>query len=109
MIDSSALLDGICGLRGLWLLSDMIVSPFSSCVLPAIAPVWILLGALPLVGDLLLEFCLFGGSDGVNNGPVELVFGLPLWLPLIIAADSAGVTPKVTCSLIDFSFVDGTK
>ena len=107
MIDSSARLVGTCGLRGLWLHSTMIVSSFSSCVLSALVPVWTLLGALPLVGDLLLELCLFGSSDGVS--PVEVVLSLPLWLPFIIAADSAGVALKATRSLGDFSFVGGTK
>lgn len=110
MIDSNARREGTCGLRGLWLFSTMTVSSFSSCVLSALAPVWILLGALPLVGDLLLEFCLFGSSGGVrDDSPVELVLSLPLWLPLIIAADSASVALKVTRSLNGFSFVGGTK
>jgi hypothetical protein len=110
VIDSSARLEGICGLRGLWLLSTIIVSSFSSCVLSTLTPVWTLLGALPLAGDLLLELCLLGSSDGVDDGsPVEVVFSLPLWLPFIIAADSAGVALKVTRSLRGFSFVDGTK
>ena len=64
--DSNALLDGICGLRGLWLLLTMITSSFSSCVLSMLLPKWTLLGALPLVGDLLREFCLIRGSDGVG-------------------------------------------
>ena len=38
MIDSSALLDGMCGLRGLWLLSTMITSSFSSYVLFMLLP-----------------------------------------------------------------------
>jgi hypothetical protein len=83
------------------------VSSFSSCVFPALIPIWALLGALPLVGDLLLELCLLGSSDGVS--PVGLVLGLPLWLPFIIAADSAGIALKATRSLSGFSFVGGTK
>ena len=107
MIDSSARLKGTRSLRGLWLLSTMIVSLFSSCVLSALIPVWTLLGALPLVGDLLLELCLLGSSDSVNT--VEVVLGVPLWLPFIIAPDSAGVALKATRSLSGFSFVGGTK
>lgn len=110
MIDSNALLEGRCGLRGLWLLSTMIVSSFSSCVLSALIPVWTLLGALPLAGDLLLELCLLGSSDGVNDGSaVEVVLSLPCWLLFIITADSAGVTSKAARSLGGFSFVGGTK
>jgi hypothetical protein len=40
---------------------------------------------------------------------MEVVFGLPLWLPFIIAADPAGVALKVTRSLSGFSFIGGTK
>lgn len=110
VIDSSARLEGICGLRGLWLFSTMIVSLFSSCVPLTPLPTWTLLGALPLVGDLLLELCLLGSSDGVNGGsPVEVVLSLPLWFPFIITANSAIVALNATRSLSGFSFVSGTK
>ncbi len=110
MIDSSARLEGTCGLRGLSLLSTMIVSSFSSCVLSVPFPKWTLFGALPFVGDLLLEFCLLGGSVGVRDGSLVVVaLGLPLWFPFIIAADSAGVASKVARTVGGLSFVGGTK
>jgi hypothetical protein len=63
-----------------------------------------------LVGDLLLEFCLFGGSDDVGGGSiVEEIFCLPLWLLLAVAADSAGAKPNAARSLGCCSFVGGTK
>lgn len=70
----------------------MIVSSFSSCMLSSPFPKWTLFGALLFVGDLLLEFCLLGGSVGVSDkGLAVVALGLLLWDPFIIAAASAGV------------------
>lgn len=110
MIDSSARLEGACGLRGLWLLSTMIVSSFSSYVPSIPLPVLILLWALPFVGDLLLELCLPAARGGVMAGMLEeMVPGRPLWFPCAIAADSAGVALTTMLSLGCFCFVGGTK
>lgn len=110
MIDSSALLDGMCGLRGLWLLSTMITSSFSSYVLFMLLPRWTLLGALPLVRDLLRVFYLFSKNDDMGGGsPVETMLCLPLWFILVITADSTGATQKAVRSLSCCSFVSRTK
>src|SRR5689334_21653728 len=79
----------------------MLSSPF---------PKWTLCGALPFVGDLLLEFCLPGGSVGVSDDGLAVVaLGLPLWVPFIIAAASAGVASIIVRSIGGLSFVGGTK
>jgi hypothetical protein len=110
VIDSSARLEGTCSLLDLWLSSTIIVSSFSSCVLSTPLPNWTLSGALPFVRDLLLEFCLFGGIVGVSdNGLAIVALGLPLWVPFIIAAASAGIASMVACSISGLSFVSGTK
>ena len=100
MINSSARLKGTYSLRGLWLSSTMIVSSFSSYMLSSLFPKWTLFGALPFVGDLLLEFCLPGGSVGVSDDGLAIVaLGLPLWVPFIIAAASAGVASIIVRSI----------
>jgi hypothetical protein len=110
VIDSSVRLESTCSLRGLWLSSTIIVSSFSSCVLSTLFPNWILFGALPFVGDLLLEFCLFGGIVGVSdNGLAVVALGLPLLVPFIITAASADVVLMVARSINGLSFVSGTK
>jgi hypothetical protein len=110
VIDSSARLEGTCSLRGLWLFSTMIVSSFSSCVLSIPFPKWALFGALPFERDVLLEFCLLGGSVDVSDGNLAVVaLGLPLWVPFIIAAASARVASIIARPVSDPSFVSGTK
>jgi hypothetical protein len=102
VIASNALLDGTCGLRDLWLLSSITVSPFSSRTSVVPVPKLILLGALPLVGDLLREVWLpaIGRSVGVDGCPLALALGLPramlVCTPLLVATDSpgVGVAPK---------------
>jgi hypothetical protein len=110
VIDSSARLKGTCSLRGLWLSSTMMVPSFLSCMLSSPVPRWTLFGALPFVGDLLLGFCLLGGSVGVSDEGLAVVpLGLPLWVPLIIAAASAGVVSINARAIGGLSFVGGTK
>jgi hypothetical protein len=110
VIDSSAHLKGTCSLHSLWLSSTIIVSLFSSCVLLSTLPRWTLFRALPFIGDLLLEFYLLSGSISVSdNGLTIMVLGLPLWVPFIITAASAGVALVAARAIGGLSFISGIK
>jgi hypothetical protein len=110
IIDSNIRLEGIYNLRGFWLSSTIIVSLFSSCILSSPFSKWILFGALPFVGDLLLKFCLPGGSVGASDdGLAIIVLGLPFWVLFIIVAAFAGIISIIVRPIGSLSFIGRTK